>query len=163
MAGQAQFLMTEEGMANQPGVRMEAVIIYEVCCRVQRTLALLVRQISVPADENGFTVDATCIASVTDLASAQGAKPLLEPFIRLCDLRATIAAAQFSCDELGIAVGVLELSTQSDDLCWMRDEWAAHNRRLEALVIANRAQLLAPEDPLKLSLLHRHTSCHIPL
>ncbi|MDL2189294.1 hypothetical protein P5706_34560 [Pseudomonas sp. ChxA] len=144
---QAEALMSEDG-AVQAGVLLEAAIIYEVCCRHQRTLACLMRELSVSADL-GFTGDTTCQKSASDLTSAQADQSPISSLSALCDLRATIASAQFSYDELSSAFDALGLSHQKDDLHWMRDECAAHNRRLETLVISHQAQLVAPRTPLQ--------------
>lgn len=144
MASQAESLMTEEGAAIQASLRLEAAIIEDLCSRHQLTLASLLRDLPVSVDVV-LTGDTSCRRSVADLASKQVDQPMLRSLSRLCDLRATMAAAQFSCDELGSAVGVLGLSNYRDDLFWMRDECATHNRRLETLVISHQAQLVSPK------------------
>ncbi|RMN47724.1 hypothetical protein SAMN05444506_12319 [Pseudomonas syringae] len=147
VTAQAEALMSEDGNI-QAGVRLEAAIIFQVFCRHPRTLASLVRELSASADI-GLTGDSTCCTSVADLASAQADQQPISSLSGLCDLRAMIASAQFSYDELGSAVGVLGLSNRRDDLHWLRDECAAHNRRLETFVISSQAQLVAPIDPIQ--------------
>lgn len=143
MAALAGSLMREEEAAIQAGVRLEALIIDNVCSRHQLTLALMVRELSASAD-SWLTGHATSRVSVTDLELEQAENPMLRSLSVLCDLRATMAAVQFSCEELAGVFGVLGLSNCMDDLYWMRDEYAAHNRRLATLVTSYQAQLLAP-------------------
>lgn len=147
MAAQAESFMTEEA-AIQAGLRQEAAIIEDVCSRHKITLASLVRELSVSADLGGMG-DGKCCRWAADLESEQADQPMLRSLSKLCDLRATMTSAQFSCDELGSALGVLGLSNYRDDLYWLRDECAAHNRRLETLVISHQAQLVASSSTLQ--------------
>ncbi|SDW50019.1 hypothetical protein SAMN05444064_10474 [Pseudomonas syringae] len=142
---QAEALMSESGIV-QAGVRLEAAIIYKVCCRHQRTLARHAQELPAPAD-----IFPSVHTSAFHASPAKVDSPMTTPLSRLCDLRVVIATAQFAYDELGSAVGFLGMSASRDDLFWMRDECAAYNRRLEAFVSDHQERLVSPVRPLRFS------------
>lgn len=141
---QAEAIMSEDGSV-QAGVRLEAAIIYKVSCRHQRTLARQAQELPAPGD-----VFPSGHKSVLHPASVKVDSSMTAVLSKLCDLRANIATAQFACDELGSAVGILGMSANRDDLFWMRDECAAYNRRLEMLVSDHQERLVSPGSQLRL-------------
>lgn len=140
---QAEALMCEDGIV-QAGVRLEAAIIYKVFCRHERILSRQAEDMSAPGDvsPSGHAVIHTATAKVNS--------PMTISLSRLCDLRANVASAQFACDELGSAVGILDMSANRDDLFWMRDECSTYNRRLGALVSEHQERLVSSSNQLRL-------------
>ncbi|MEE4149855.1 hypothetical protein [Pseudomonas viridiflava] len=143
MIAQTEALMSDGFV--QAGVRLESAKIYDVCCRHQRTLTIQAHGLPAPRD-----VFPSGQKSVFHPAPAKVDSAMTTTLSGLCDLRATIAKAQFAYDELGRAVGVLGMSANRDDLFWMRDECAVYCRRLEPFVRDHQERLFSPSKQLDL-------------
>ncbi|MGY2146708.1 hypothetical protein ACW9I5_28885 [Pseudomonas azotoformans] len=149
---QAEALMSEDGIV-QGGVRLEAAIIYKVGCRHQRTLVRQAQELPAPEDVFPSRHKPAFRAETAKVDST-----MTTSLSRLCDLRANIAAARFAYDELGSAVGFLGMSANRDELFWMRDEYAAYDRRLETLVRDHQERFVSSSNQLRFVSLGSTTS-----